>query len=206
MIGGSGLIVGLTGGIACGKSTVAEMFAARGAHLIDADRVARMVVEPGSEGLRSVVERFGSDMLDETGSLDRKKLGAVVFSDEKARADLNQILHPLIRKEMDRQKTEAMAKNDGRLIIMDIPLLFESNRSHEFDKVIVVAVQPEQQLERLQKRDGSTREEALQRIRAQMPLEEKKALADYVIDNSGTLSETAKQVDKLVQMLSGGCA
>ncbi|WP_284641100.1 dephospho-CoA kinase [Paenibacillus silviterrae] len=191
--------IGLTGGIACGKSTVASLLVQRGAFLVDADRIAREVVEPGSPVLSRVVERFGPDILLEDGSLHRKKLGEIIFENPAAREDLNGILHPPIRAMMREQMASLEAQHPDKLVVVDIPLLFESKLQHMVSEVMVVYVPREVQQERLMARDGITREQAEKRIAAQMPIEEKKQLADIVIDNSGTLIETEKQVDRFLK-------
>ncbi|HZG77061.1 MAG TPA: dephospho-CoA kinase [Paenibacillus sp.] len=189
--------VGLTGGIACGKSTVSRMLEARGAAIVDADRIARDVVSPGRPALLDIRETFGDDVIGADGSLDRKRLGAIVFGDEAARKKLEAITHPRIRAEMKRQIEEWNAKEPGRLVVVDIPLLFESrlDRMFAFEDILVVYVPREVQLERLMARDGMSREDAERRIDAQLPIEEKRRLADVVIDNSGTLEETERQVE-----------
>jgi len=191
------LNVGLTGGIACGKSTVSRMLEARGAAIVDADRIARDVVSPGRPALLDIRETFGDDVIGADGSLDRKRLGAIVFGDEAARKKLEAITHPRIRAEMKRQIEEWNAKEPGRLVVVDIPLLFESrlDRMFAFEDILVVYVPREVQLERLMARDGMSREDAERRIDAQLPIEEKRRLADVVIDNSGTLEETERQVE-----------
>lgn len=197
------MVVGLTGGIACGKSTVANMFVELGCVVIDADKVAREVVEPGEQGLEGVIRRFGKDILDEHGRLDRKALGNIVFSDEQARKDLNAILHPLIRQRMAEKKDRARMQNPP-LILMDIPLLYESKQADTVDSVIVVYIPAPLQLKRLMERDQLTMEEAQQRIASQMPIEEKKQKADFVIDNSGSQADTLIQVQNLFNKLSKG--
>ena len=189
--------VGLTGGIACGKSTVSRMLEARGAAIVDADRIARDVVSPGRPALLDIRETFGDDVIGADGSLDRKRLGAIVFGDEAARKKLEAITHPRIRAEMKRQIEEWNAKEPGRLVVVDIPLLFESrlDRMFAFEDILVVYVPREVQLERLMARDGMSREDAERRIDAQLPIEEKRRLADVVVDNSGTLEETERQVE-----------
>lgn len=194
------MVVGLTGGIACGKTTVANMFKEKGCPIIDADLVAREVVEPGELGLRLVAERFGSVALNEDGTLNRKALGKIVFNDPSARADLNAILHPLIRERMRQKKEEALRDNPP-FVVMDIPLLYENQHETTVDLVIVVYVPAQIQLERLMKRDGFTAEEAQKRIASQMDIEEKKRRADICIDNSGALEETREQVEQTFSYL-----
>ncbi|MFT9848295.1 dephospho-CoA kinase [Aneurinibacillus sp. REN35] len=194
------MVVGLTGGIACGKSTVSRMLAERDARIIDADIIAREVVRPGDTAWSLIVERFGRDILLPTEELDRVQLGSIVFSDERARLDLNAIVHPAIRGSM-RQLTEEAQAEGIALIVLDIPLLYESKLEHMVEQVIVVYCTEAQQLERLIQRNGFDQQEAERRIASQLSIEEKKLRADYVIDNSGTLTETERQVDELVAKL-----
>jgi len=194
------MVIGLTGGIACGKSTVSRMLAERGARIIDADIIAREVVRPGEEAWSLIVERFGRDILLANEELDRVKLGAIVFADEQARLDLNAIVHPAVRARMRQLMKEAQEESIA-LIVMDIPLLYESKLEYMVEKVVVVYCTAEQQLKRLMERNGYDEEEAMRRIASQMSIEEKKSRADYVIDNSGTFMETEEQVDELVGKL-----
>lgn len=194
------MVVGLTGGIACGKSTVSRMFAERDARIIDADIIAREVVRPGEDAWSLIVERFGRDILLPTEEVDRVQLGSIVFSDERARLDLNAIVHPAIRGRMRRLTEEAQAEGIA-LIVLDIPLLYESKLEHMVEQVIVVYCTEAQQLARLIQRNGFDQQEAERRIASQLSIEEKKLRADYVIDNSGTLTETERQVDELVAKL-----
>ena len=186
-------VLGLTGGIGSGKSLVASMFAALGAEVIDADQLAREVVEPGQPALAEIVEAFGSEMLQPDGRLDRARLAGVVFADPAARKKLDAITHPRIRQRM-RQEVEARAQQPG-LLILDIPLLYESGREKTVEKVIVVWVDRPTQLQRLMGRDGLSHEQATQRLAAQLPLDEKRSRADEVIDNSGTPEQTRQQVE-----------
>lgn len=188
--------IGLTGGIACGKSTVAEMLEKRGAIIIDADVIAREVVGPGKPALKQLVQHFGSEVLLPDGTLNRKKLGSIVFSDENKRKELNSILHPAIRAEMFSRMEHYEHAQPDKLVVVDVPLLYESGLSPMFEKVMVVYVPSEVQLERLMNRDGLNRLEAENRIRAQMPIEEKKRLADIVIDNSGSQEKTEAQIEQ----------
>lgn len=186
--------IGLTGGIACGKSTVANLLVRRGAILIDADRLAREVVEPGSPVLAAVAERFGSDVLHPDGSLNRKRLGEIVFGDEQRRKALEGILHPEIRRRMFGRMEAEEAVHPDKLVVVDIPLMYESKLDERFAEILVVYVPEYVQLKRLMDRDGLTEEQARQRLSAQMPIEAKKSLADVVIDNSGSLEETERQI------------
>lgn len=193
------MIIGLTGGIASGKSTVSRMLEERGAIIVDADRISREIVMPGSPVLQTIAEEFGAELILEDGTLDRKRLGAMIFADEHKRLRLNEIMHPPIRAEMQRRISEFENRHPERLIVADIPLLYESNLQHMFPEVMVVYVPVSLQLERLMKRDGLTKEEAMARIRAQMPIEDKRRLADIVIDNSQDLEATAEQLDQFMK-------
>lgn len=188
--------IGLTGGIACGKSTVAAMLAARGAMIIDADRIAREIVLPGSPVLAQVAERFGHAVLLPDGSLDRKRLGSIVFGDDRARKDLEALLHPPIRAEMRERKERYEAEQPDKLVVLDIPLLYESKLEWLVSRVMVVYCPREVQLQRLISRDGLIAEQAETRLNAQLPIEEKRLKADIVIDNSGSLEQTERQVDE----------
>lgn len=189
--------MGLTGGIGSGKSTVAGMMAERGAHVIDADRLAREAVSVGSPGLQAVIDHFGSEFLLPDGSLDRARLGRRVFADRQARSALNAIVHPEVRRLAARAFAEAEAAGVSWMVY-DVPLLFENGMEGDFDQVIVVRVRPELQRARVVQRDGLTPEEARARIGAQMPLEEKAARAHAVFDNDGDLEDLRAQVDAWV--------
>jgi dephospho-CoA kinase len=192
--------VGLTGGVASGKSTVAAMLAERGAVVIDADLLAREVVEPGTPGLAAVVEEFGEEMLDDDGGLDRAALGAVVFADEEKRRRLEAILHPLIRARSKEIEAEAP---DEALVVHDIPLLAESGQADRFDAVIVVDASEETQVERMTEQRGWTEEDARSRVAAQASREARRAIATYVIDNIGTRDDLRERVAEVVEMLLG---
>lgn len=194
------MIIGITGGIASGKSTVSKEFVAAGFPMIDADLVARQVVEPGTPGLNAVIEAFGQDFLTEEGQLNRKKLGQLVFSDEEELKKLNQLLSGIIRQEIYDQ-SQAYLEDPDRILVWDIPLLFEGGYEGDCDLLLVVYVDPETQLDRLIKRDQIDRESALERIQSQMSLDEKAARADIVIDNRGSLQETQAQVQALIKEL-----
>ncbi|UYO30973.1 dephospho-CoA kinase [Bacillus halotolerans] len=191
------LVIGLTGGIASGKSTVANMLIDKGITVIDADIIAKQAVEKGMPAYRQIIDEFGEDILLENGDIDRRKLGALVFTNEQKRLALNSIVHPAVREEMLKRRDESIA-NQETFVVLDIPLLFESKLESLVDKIIVVSVTKELQLERLTKRNQLTVEEALSRIRSQMPLEEKVSRADNVIDNSGTLEETKQQLEEIL--------
>lgn len=188
------MILGLTGGIATGKSLVSDYFRSRGYPVIDADQVSRQVVEVGSAGLNQVADHFGSHILLETGELDRKKLGRLIFSDSEKRKELNAILHPIIRAEIF-NRLDHLKQEGHDLIVLDLPLLFESGYEDHVDQVMVIHIDEDLQMERLMKRDELSREEALQRIQAQMPLEEKMKRAHILIDNSRSKDETCRQLE-----------
>lgn len=188
-------VLGLTGGIGSGKSTVARMFRDLGAEVIDADQLARDVVEPGQPALEQIRDAFGADVLLNDGRLDRSKLAAIVFTDPRARERLNAITHPPIRERM-RLAVEAHRGQPG-LLILDIPLLFETSRPEAVERIILVWVDLATQLRRLIERDGLTEDEARRRVQAQMPLDEKRALSDDVVDNAGTREQTLRQVEAL---------
>ena len=191
------LRVGLTGGIGSGKSEVGRRFAARGAVLLDADKAARAVVEPGTPGLARVAETFGPGVLRDDGSLNRAKLAEIVFADEAARGKLNAIVHPLVHDHMRAAEQAAAAvAGDEAVIIHDVPLLAEGGRGKEFDLVIVVDVAPEVQVERLAQR-GMPDDQARARIAAQATRDQRLAVADIVIDNSGTLEDLDRRVSEV---------
>ena len=186
-------ILGLTGGIATGKSTVSHIFKNSNVPVIDADIIARQVVEPESETLKMIINEFGEKYLMENGTLNRKKLGKLVFSDGVALEKLNGVIHPAIRKEILAQ-IQSHRKLGSPLIVLDMPLLFEESYQTICDAVMVVFVPEITQLKRLINRDGLTSAEAQLRIKAQWPIQKKKDLADFVIDNSTTVAVTRGQV------------
>ena len=192
--------VALTGGIATGKSHVRARFESIGIPTVDADLLARDAVAKGSAGLAAVVRRFGTDVCEADGTLDRRKVGAIVFHDPDARRDLEKIVHPYVR-EMTERWFASLDPERAPFAVADIPLLFESQREGDFDAVIVTACEPETQLRRLMARDGLGEAEARQRIAAQWPLDKKIANADYVIRTDGTFDETNRQVDAVVSRL-----
>jgi len=188
------LRVGLTGGIGSGKSAVSERLAAHGAVVLDADKAARAVVEPGTPGLALVAETFGPGVLRDDGSLDRAKVAGIVFADEAARGRLNAIVHPLVHEHMRAAERAAVqSAGDGAIIVHDVPLLAEGGRGTEFDLVIVVDAPPEIQVERLAAR-GMPEEQARARMAAQATRGQRLAVADIVIDNSGTLEDLDRRV------------
>jgi len=192
-------LAGLTGGIATGKTTVANLFREKGIYIIDADLIAREVVKKGMPAWRMIKEEFGDEILREDGELDRKKLGSIVFSSKEKIQKLNSIVHPFVRERMmeEIERAISMEKN----ILLDIPLLFENGIHQWLRPVILVYAPLEVQIERLMKRDGLSREECEKRIRAQMSIEEKKKLADYIIDNSSDISKTKRQVEEVYEKI-----
>lgn len=188
------LRVGLTGGIGSGKSEVSRRLSALGAVLVDADAVAREVVEPGTPGLAAVVSEFGERILLPDGSLDREGLGAIVFADEEMRKRLNAIVHPLVGQRM-RELVDHVPVD--AIVVYDVPLLTENNLAGLYDLVVVVDASAEEQVRRLMTLRGMTEEAARARIAAQATREERRAIADRVIDNTGTLEALAAQVDEL---------
>ena len=191
------LVLGVTGNIASGKSTVAKELARRGAAVLDADQLAREVVESGSSVLKKLVKLFGTEILHPDGNLDRDRLGQMVFADVKVRAMLNQIMHPEIAKKSVERLQNLRSNPDLPLIVYEAPLLFEVGAESRVDKVLVVKIDPEEQLKRLMVRDRLSEEKAQQRIAAQMPQQQKLERADYIIDNSGSVAETLEQIDAL---------
>ncbi len=194
------MILGLTGGIASGKSTVTAMLRARGITVIDADQIAREVVEPGMSAYEAIVAHFGQEILKPDGQIDRKQLAEIIFANQAERQVLNSIVHPEVRRVM-RQQAEQAEEAGEDIVFMDIPLLFESKLQHMVDKTVVVYVPVEKQRQRLMERDELDDRQAEQRLQAQFPIQQKKELADYVIDNEGTREETEAQVDQLIARL-----
>lgn len=193
--------VGLTGSIAVGKSFVCDVFREMGCRVLDADRTAREVVEPGSEGLKRIVGEFGTDVLQADRSLDRSKLGKIVFADESKRQLLNSIVHPLVIAEQDRWIGEWERADPDGIAIVDAALMIESGGYRRFDKLIVVWCRPEVQLDRLITRDNLSAEEASVRIAAQMPQEEKKKFADLLIDTSDGFADARRQTIEIFEQL-----
>ena len=194
------LRVGLTGGIASGKSAVADQLAARGAVVVDADVLAREVVEPGTPGLAAVVERFGPSVLTEDGRLDRAGLGRLVFADATARRDLERIIHPAVRARASEIEQQAPA---DAVVVQVIPLLVETGQGEDFDLCVVVDLDPQTQLARLQDRNGLSRADAEARLSAQASREQRLAAADRVLHNDGSRADLRDQVDRLWDELRG---
>jgi dephospho-CoA kinase len=193
------LRIALTGGIATGKSHVLARLREAGVPAVDADVIARDVVAAGTAGLAQIVNRFGADVLGADGALDRRRLGSIVFADERARRDLESIVHPEVRRAIER--FFAALPPSTPFAVADIPLLYETGRHADFDAVIVVACDPAAQIARVMARDKLSREEAELRVASQLPIAEKTARADYVIDSTGTHADTDQQVAALVTRL-----
>jgi len=191
------LIIGLTGSIGTGKSMIAAKFQELQIPVVDADIIAREVVEPKREAYVKIVETFGTEILHEDGTLNRKALGQIVFNDEAKRKKLNEIIHPAIRKEM-LKKRDHLVEQGEQCVVLDIPLLYESGLTHFVDKVIVVFTDPDVQLKRIMARDNSTEQEAKSRINSQIPVAEKAKKADAVIDNNGTKESSRKQLETIL--------
>ncbi len=195
-------LVGLTGGVGSGKSTVAEMMRELGAEVVDADEATHAVYEPGSPGFDAVVREFGDAYVD-GGRIDRSRLGELVFRDDDARRRLNSIVHPLVRDWMAQRTAEA-AERGTEVVVQDVPLLFENGLERLFSSVVLVYVPEEVQVERLVSGRGFAPERARAMIAAQMPIENKRGLAHHVINNSGTREETQAQVKAVWKQLAGG--
>lgn len=191
-------IIGLTGGIASGKSTVSTFIREKGIPVIDADVAAREVVEKGEEAYQQIVDTFGEKVLHSDGTINREELGAIIFNDTDKRNKLNSIVHPAVRKRMD-QLEKKYIDEGFKTIVLDIPLLFENRKLDQFDFTILVYVDEEVQLKRLTERNHLTEEQAKSRIRSQMSLKDKIPLADEVIDNNGTIEETKHQLYDIFQ-------
>lgn len=196
-------VIGLSGGIGTGKSSVSRLFAALGAVVVDADAIVHELQAPGAPMVDAIAAEFGPEVIDSEGALDRAALGAIVFRDASARLRLGKIVHPGVGIAMAERM--AQAQRDGAvLIVLDIPLLFEGRKANSggasalpFDVTILVYAPEAAQIERQMSRDGCDRDEALRRIRSQLPIEDKKAMADVIVDNSGDLAETERQVREL---------
>ena len=195
------LIVGLTGGVASGKTAVSKVLKEEGAYIIDADQIARELVKPRKPAWKEIIRAFGQEILQEDGSIHRKKLAGKVFADAKQRKLLNQMLHPRIRKEMDRRVKEIGQRDPEAIVVIDAPLLVELGNHRRMDKLIVVTSTRTQQLERLKDRDGANRGEALKIVSSQMPLEEKLKFADFVIRNEGSLEEMKRKAREVFKEL-----
>jgi len=198
---------GLTGGAASGKSTVAQVFRELGAKIVDADEVGHELLRAHLPAYQETVRRFGNGVVDPSGEIDRKRLGAIVFADPEARRDLNAILHPRIIEAAERLASNYELSKPSDVVLVDAALIFEAGIGGRFQKVIVVWCRPEQLVDRLMAKAGLTREEAERRIAAQMSPEEKRRRADFLIDNSGSLADARRQVEDIypkLQRLAGG--
>ena len=193
------LIIGLTGGIVSGKSTVALMFKDLGAKIVDADKLGHSVILPHEPAWEKIVKIFGKDVLQNDLTIDREKLGKIVFANQSLLKKLNDITHPeitkIIKKEIDSLKNKTY--NQKKILIIDAALIYEAKIDRLMDKIIVVYIDEDEQIKRLIKRNNLSKDEALQRIKSQMPMKEKVKMADYVIDNSNSLDKTKKQVEKI---------
>lgn len=195
------LLLGVTGGIASGKTTVANMLAELGAPVVDFDLIARKVVEPGQPALRDIVEYFGIQVLKEDATLDRKKVSEIVFRDAEKRKKLESFIHPRMGQEVLRQVSAIAEKDPNAIIQMVVPLMIELNLQYQCHKLLVVYIPQEMQIERLMKRDGIGRDQAMAMLKSQLPIEEKLGYADFVIRNDGSLEETRRQVKELWEKL-----
>ncbi len=197
------LIVGLTGGIVGGKSTVASMFKDLGAKIIDADKLGHSVILPNKPAWKKIVKIFGKDIIQNDMTIDREKLGKIVFANQSLLKKLNKITHPeitkMIKKEIDSVKNKT--HNQEKVLIVDAALIYEAKIDRFMDKIIVVYIDKDEQIKRLIKRNNLSKDEALQRVRSQMPMEEKAKISDYVIDNSSFLDKTKEQVEKIWKKL-----
>jgi len=197
------LIVGLTGGIVGGKSTVASMFRDLGAKIIDADKLGHDVILPNKPAWKKIVKIFGKDILQNDLTIDREKLGKIVFANQSLLKKLNEITHPeiikMIKKEIDSAKNKT--HDQEKVLIIDAALIYEAKIDRFMDKIIVVYIDKDKQIERLIKRNNLSKDEAIQRIKSQIAMEEKAKMADYVIDNSNSLNKTREQVEKIWQSL-----
>jgi dephospho-CoA kinase len=194
------LKVGLTGGIACGKTVVRRRLEERGIPTLDADAVVHRLLQSGTDVTRQIAESFGHAVIALDGSVDRKALGAIVFTDEEARKKLNAVVHPGVWREIERF-FEAREKASDPVAIVDAALMIETGSYRRYDLLVVVHCRPELQLERLMARDGLSREDAHRRIRSQMPIEEKRPFTDYLVDTSDSIEETLRQTDDLASHL-----
>lgn len=193
--------VGLTGGIASGKSTVSRLFREAGAFVIDADEIAHAVIRKAAPAYAGIVDAFGAGILDATGEIDRKRLGEIVFQDALARERLNQLVHPHVYARAEAEKRAIAETDPGAVILFDVPLLIETGAHREMDRVLLAYVDRATQIDRVMKRDGLTREAAERRVDAQMPLDEKRRFADEIIDTGAPLPRIEARVQSLYQRL-----
>jgi dephospho-CoA kinase len=193
--------VGLTGGIATGKSTVAAMLQEKGARLIDFDVLTRLAQAPGKDAWKAIVEHFGTAVLNADGTINRGRLGDLIFSDEKKRKTLNAIVHPILFAEWKDMIRDIAQHDPDAVVVTDIPLLFETGVSSYFDLIVLVYAQPSQQVERLMERNGYSTAEALKRLDSQLSIEDKICRADIVIDNGDSWDSTRRKIDELWEYL-----
>jgi dephospho-CoA kinase len=198
------LIVGLTGGVASGKTAVSRVLREEGAYIIDADQIARELVQPRKPAWNEIIRAFGKEILQEDGSIHRKKLADKIFTDPEQRKVLNRILHPRIKEEIDRRAKMIGQKDPEAIVVIDAPLLVELGMHHKVDRLIVVTSTQIQQMERLKKRDGRSPEEALKLFASQMLVEEKEKLGDFVIRNEESLEEMKKRAKEVFKALKKG--
>jgi dephospho-CoA kinase len=192
--------IGLTGGIASGKSQVSKILRAKGYPVIDADEISRNLSKKDTAGYLQIVSEFGQDLLDSNQDIDRVRLGQLVFSDKTKLVKLENILHPLVRQEVEKQKQEYLSQGKS-VVFYDVPLLFEKNMQNDFDWIVLVATHPENQIQRLCRRNCLSQAEAQLRIQAQRPMSEKIKLANWIIENNSTLEDLNEQVEKCLQAL-----
>lgn len=193
-------IIGLTGGIASGKSTIASFFKDEGIPVIETDQIAKTILQPGSDAFNKVVKHFGEEILLSEGIINRKALGERIFKDEHERDILNQIVHPEVRI-ITQSKADVLKKEGHAIIVIDVPLLFEAGFDQDVDQTLVISVPKDIQIERLMARDGIEKAYALKKINAQMPLKEKRKRADFVIDNRGSILDTKNQFNEVLKAL-----
>ncbi|MFQ5455207.1 MAG: dephospho-CoA kinase [Nitrospirota bacterium] len=194
-------LIGLTGGIASGKSTIALLFKEAGAYVIDVDKIAHNIILPVTCVWRKIVDNFGEDILNENNTINRRKLGDIIFDDPEKREELNNIVHPAIFMEGENQRKEIIKNDPNAIIIYDAALLIETGANEFMDRIILVYTDKKTQLKRIMERDNLSRREALQRIKAQMPLDEKKRYADYLINSSRTICEIKNEVGVIYEEL-----
>lgn len=191
------LKVGLTGGITSGKTTVAELFAARGCRVVHADQIAHELMTPGQPAYEEIVREFGPEVLEPSGTLNRQRLAEIVFADQARREQLNRIVHPRVITEIEKELARLAEVDPRAIVVVEAALLVESGYYRQLDKLLVTWCRPEQQLERLREKTGLSRAQAEQRLAAQLSAEEKRRYADYEIDCSGSLEATEEQVEKV---------
>ncbi len=194
-------VIALTGGIGTGKSTVSNLFKEKGVTVIDLDQLVRDLQKPGKDVYNRIVEAFGEEILDANGEIDRRKLGSIVFLDPEKRETLNKIVHPKVLSEL-KDRLFKLEKKGEKLIVVEIPLLYELGLQKLFDAVILVYAPEDLQIKRVMARDSLSKQEAINRINSQIPIEEKRKKAEYVIDNSGSLENTRQQFDVLFKELT----